>query len=73
MPNYTIPYEPVPGEIDICQAQYSQIRKILVHHGRRASTWMEQYLLKSPRIVVSSRTYFMEVLETWKKDPCIDP
>ena len=57
IPNHTIPYEPVPGEIDICQTQYSHVRKILVDHGRRASTtWMEHYLLKSPRIVVSSRT-----------------
>jgi len=71
VPTYHQPYERVPhAEIDICQAEYKPIRKALVQNGIRASTWIKEYLLESPMAIVSSREYFLELLETWKQDPC---
>jgi hypothetical protein len=31
---------------------------------------MVEYLLQSNRVMVSSRQHFLEILETWTKDPC---
>lgn len=71
IPQYdTPPYHRVEGEIDICEAQYARVRKVLLSHGQRSSEWIQQYLMKSSRLVVSSRPYLLELLETYKTDPC---
>lgn len=59
------------GEIDICKEEHDELRKILVQHGQRARQWILKYLLQSDRAVVSSRQHFVEILETWKTDPCL--
>ena len=57
--------------IDICEDQYRDIRRVLLHHASSASDWILKYMLKSPDVIVSSRKYFSERLRTsWKEDPC---
>lgn len=70
MGKYHPPYERVDSEIDICDDRYEGIRHVLLQHGIKASTWIQEYLLYSPQVVVSSRDHFIELLEAWKEDPC---
>lgn len=70
MPDYQVPYERIEGEIDICEAEHDEVRRVLLLQAQKASTWIQTYLLKSPRAIVSSRSYFIELIETWKNDPC---
>ena len=58
------------NQIDICEEQHSPVRDVLVKNGIKASRWIEDYLLKSPRVVVSSKDYFLELIAKWKLDPC---
>lgn len=40
--------------IDICNDEYSDIREVLVESGRKASIWIEKYLLMATRTKTSS-------------------
>jgi hypothetical protein len=57
-------------EIDICHAQYRQVRSDLLQMGRRASEWILTYLLPHPDVVVSNDEHFRASLLTWLDDPC---
>jgi Sulfotransferase domain len=70
MPPYDSRYDRVEGEIDICGEEYAEVRQGLIQHGQQARQWMVEYLLQSNRVMVSSRQHFLEILETWTKDPC---
>lgn len=71
LPKYTPPYQRVEGEIDICQDEYSDLRQLLVSHGKKASQWILQYLLQSDRAVVANRAEFTSLLQKWQVDPCL--
>lgn len=58
--------------LDICEEKYKPLRENLVSIGMVASTWIKDYLLKSPRVIVSSRDFFLESIDLWKFDPCND-
>ena len=58
--------------IDICDEQYALIRSILLETGREAHRWIRDYLLKSNQVVVSSPDHFLELLDGWERDPCLD-
>ena len=57
-------------EIDICAKEHDAVRKELVQSGRDASTWIVDYLLGSPDVVVSNRPEFVKLMKTWAVDPC---
>lgn len=59
-----------PQVLQICDDQYSDIRRVLLNHASRSSEWILTYFLQSPDVVVSSREYFVEQMRSWKKDPC---
>ena len=58
--------------IDIFDEQYALIRSILLETGREAHRWIRDYLLKSDQVVVSSPDHFLELLDGWERDPCLD-
>jgi len=76
------PWAPIPAEekysnkeaaarrIDICDDQHKRIRKLLVESGKNAAKWIQEYFLRSPDVVVTSRELFVELLNDWKLDPC---
>jgi hypothetical protein len=70
MPQYTPTYTKVQGEINICDDRYDDLRTLLVSHGHRASKWILEYLLRSPKAIVVSRQEFVDSLGLWKVDPC---
>lgn len=59
-----------PETIDICRAQYSEIRKILVSQGLKTQEWIRNQLLESPDVTAGGASHFVDLLETWGTDPC---
>lgn len=55
---------------NICDDRFKDVRNALLKIGINASKWIQEYFIKSPRIVVSNRAHFVELIETWKYDPC---
>lgn len=58
--------------IDICDEQYDLIRSMLLETAREAHVWIRDYFLKSDQVFVSSPEHFLELLEGWDRDPCVD-
>jgi len=58
------------SKIDICDTEYKKLREALMDIARPASIWIRKYFIESESVVVSSKGYFTEILETWMYDPC---
>jgi len=56
---------------DICDSEHAKVREELVRVGTKASEWIKTYFLASSRVTVSSKSYFLELIEKWKYDPCL--
>ena len=60
------------AEINICDKQHLPVREVLMSHSKKVSKWILKYLMKNPQIVVLSRSYFIELIKKYEKDPCDD-
>lgn len=60
-------------KINICDSNYTELRKVLLDMARPASVWIRKYFIESEDVVVSSKEYFKEIIETWMHDPCDIP
>mmetsp|Transcript_27741 Transcript_27741/g.60803 ORF Transcript_27741/g.60803 Transcript_27741/m.60803 type:complete len:599 (+) Transcript_27741:101-1897(+) len=56
--------------VDICEAQYTPVREVLIQQGKDAAEWITKYLMKSEDVVVSSPREFIKLLDKWGEDPC---
>ena len=56
--------------IDICDERFSPLRGLLIDAGLKASKWIRLYLLDSPRVFVSNREHFLQLINQWQFDPC---
>ena len=56
--------------MEICDANYTNLRNELVEVGRAAAAWILDYFLPLPDVTVSSVDFFREQLLTWQFDPC---
>lgn len=56
--------------IDICHDKYDKIRQILVKNGKRTQQWIREEFLCSPTVSVANEEHFLELLETFGRDPC---
>jgi hypothetical protein len=56
--------------IDICHVQYDAVRRLLIDNARRASTWIINYFIASPGVVVANPEHFVAALKDWTHDPC---
>jgi hypothetical protein len=60
-------------KIDICDDQYSALRQVLMETAVNASTWITNYFIDAPDVVVTSKDYFANVLmKSWHEDPCLE-
>ena len=59
-------------KVDICEDQYKEVRDKLLEISINASTWIREYFLRSPDVVVSNRAVLEDHLRTWHIDPCTD-
>jgi hypothetical protein len=55
---------------DICLDEHRPLRRALLIVGQSASRWIRRYFLPNPDVVVSSPSYFEEILLEWMVDPC---
>lgn len=58
--------------IDICDARYDELRRELVSMGTSAAEWICTYFATDDSVVVSSPSYFEQLIGTWQRDPCED-
>ena len=59
------------NRIDICDANHTRVRWHLMGMASQASQWIKDYLLDSDRVVVPNREHFLEIVDSWKNDPCM--
>ena len=59
-------------KIDICDDQHKPVRDRLLEISVNVSTWILDYFLKSPDVVVSNPNLFETLLRQWHIDPCAD-
>ena len=57
-------------KIKICNDEYIPVRKELMSLARSTSQWIREVFLNGPTVHVSSKEYFVAILEGWMKDPC---
>ncbi len=58
--------------LDICEDRYEPLREVLLKIGTKASKWILDYMLESPRVVVANREHFVVLIKKWQQDPCED-
>lgn len=63
-------WHPFPETIDICDAEFEDIRNELLQHGKESSQWISEKFIESKDVTVSDKTFFIESLRTWGDDPC---
>jgi hypothetical protein len=54
--------------IDICDAKYNELRRILVTNGKKTQEWIRNEML--PYATVANRDGFEQLLKQWARDPC---
>ena len=59
-------------KVDICEDQYKPVRDSLLEISTNVSTWLLDYFLKSPDVLVSNPDLFEQILRQWRLDPCAD-
>jgi hypothetical protein len=59
-------------KVDICEERYEQIRNKLIKIGAMAQEWILMHFLQSPDVYVSNPDHFREILEGYKRDPCLE-
>lgn len=59
--------------LDICLDKHQTVREILLKSARKASKWINEYLLhpsNSNKVMVSNIDTFKRMLNDWNTDPC---
>lgn len=59
-----------PESINICDARFNELRKILTRQGKNTMRWIRDQFLLSEDVFVSDEEHFVSLLETWSVDPC---
>jgi hypothetical protein len=59
-------------KVNICDDAYAPQRTWAMESGARSSKWITGYFLKSPHVSVGNREHFVQILESYGKDPCIE-
>jgi len=56
--------------INICDDAHKPVREDLLEVGRKASQWIQDYLVHSERVFIENQEHFLSLVEEWKYDPC---
>ncbi|KAL7529587.1 hypothetical protein ACHAWF_003038 [Thalassiosira exigua] len=57
--------------IDICDHEHKKAHDVLLKNGMESTKWIKTYFLKSDRVHVTSKEYFLKLLDQWSIDPCV--
>ncbi|KAL3769934.1 hypothetical protein ACHAWO_001882 [Cyclotella atomus] len=60
------------NKIDICDNEHARIHQVLMEKARTSSVWIRDYFLESSDVIVSNRSHFLELIERWNEDPCVE-
>ncbi len=55
---------------DICEADYSALRKVLVMNANVTVTWIRDKLMKGKHVQIGGKEGFLRLLDAWIEDPC---
>ena len=69
--NDTLQAERNKLKIDICSEEHEDVRRQLLDIGKHATFWLRKYFIHAPDVVVSSPSHFLEILDSYNKDPCL--
>lgn len=58
--------------INICDAEFQEIRNGLVLQGKATAEWIRDRFLESNDVTVANKDHFIETLEQWGTDPCTE-
>jgi hypothetical protein len=58
-------------KVNICDAEYQQVRQWLLESGKRTKEWILGYFIKSPDVMVGNIKQFQDILEMYDVDPCL--
>ena len=56
--------------INICDDQHSNVRKLLVKHGRDAADWIDRYFTTASNVTAGHSESFHSFLNDWRADLC---
>ena len=63
--------ENVQTKINICEDSHASVRSVLMKHSRNTAAWIREFLMNGDNnVMISNKTYFEELLETYDQDPC---
>ena len=69
--NSTISIKSRKRLFDICHTNSTEIRYRIIREAEITAKWIKMFLLESDRVVVPNKEHFLELLESWSFDPCI--
>jgi hypothetical protein len=59
-------------KINICDPVYEPLRAVLMEQAVNASRWIRNYFIHGRDVVVASPEHFVQLMEGWERDPCLD-
>lgn len=57
--------------INICDSKHDSLRALLVKQGMETQRWIREEFIHSHDVVVANKEHFLEMLDTWGRDPCL--
>jgi len=58
--------------INICDTEHDMLRERLVKYGNQAVDWITNEFVDSSGVVVSTSGSFVQIIQQWKNDPCLE-
>ena len=59
--------------INICDAKYRRLRKVLLKNGIKSHKWIHSKFVHHADVTVGGRDNFLRILDGWGSDPCLKP
>lgn len=59
-----------PETIDICEAQYDELRLQLIQNGQKTNEWIRSNFIDHDDVFVGGKGYFLQLIDQWGEDPC---
>jgi hypothetical protein len=56
--------------VNICDVKWESVRAKLVQQGTETAEWIRDQFIHSDDVFVANRSYFLDTLKSWSKDPC---
>lgn len=68
--NETLQEERNSKKMDICLDDFTELRRSLLDKANRSTYYIRKYFIHASDVMVSSPDYFLQILDSYEKDPC---